>query len=310
MNRTTACLAALTLLATPTALAETKSYAAQPFDEIEAGGAIDVIYERADTPSIRVEQADGDFSDLYLDFDGDTLVVSRNSVRDRSGWFKNVSIRVKDNRKIVKVNGKQVPYYLVRVSGPRLDGVQAKSSAKLVVNGLESDNFSARASSSGDLELNGMAAKAQLHASSSGDILARDLTTDFLDIHASSSGDVEVKALGVSRVKIEASSSGDVELESRDGAEYTIEASSSADVELEGSCSSINVEASSSADVDANGLQCKEANVTASSSADVSVYASDSVTAQASSSGDIYVVGSPSIRDVTRSSGGDVDFGN
>ena len=47
-NRTTACLAALTLLATPTALAETKSYAAQPFDEIEAGGAIDVIYERAD----------------------------------------------------------------------------------------------------------------------------------------------------------------------------------------------------------------------------------------------------------------------
>lgn len=310
MNRTTACLAALTLLATPTALADTKSYAAQPFDEIEAGGAIDVIYERADAPSIRVEQADGDFSDLYLDFDGDTLVVSRNSVRDRSGWFKNVSIRVKDNRKIVKVNGKQVPYYLVRVSGPRLDGVQAKSSAKLVVNGLESDNFNARASSSGDLELNGTAAKAQLHASSSGDILAQDFNVDTLDIHASSSGDVEVKAPGVKRVQIEASSSGDVELDSGGDAEFSIKASSSADVELAGKCTSISVEASSSAEVEANALKCKEANVTASSSADVSVYAADEVTAQASSSGDIYVAGSPSIRDVSTSSGGDIDFAN
>ena len=310
MIRTTTCLAAITLLAAPAAFAETKSYSAQSFSEIEAGGAVDVIYEHADTPGILVEQADGDFSDLYLDFDGDTLVVSRNSVRDRSGWFKNASIRIKDNRKIVKVNGKVVPYYLVRISGPRLDGAQVKAAARLVVNDLQSDDFTARSSSSGDLILNGTATKAQLHASSSGDILAQDFNVDILDIHASSSGDVEIKAPGVKRVQIEASSSGDVELDSGGDAEFSIEASSSADVELAGKCTSISVEASSSAEVEANALKCKEANVTASSSADVSVYAADAVTAQASSSGDIYVAGSPSTRDVSTSSGGDIDFAN
>ena len=87
-----------------------------------------------------------------------------------------------------------------------------------------------------------------------------------------------------------------------------IDASSSADIEIEGACNSIEVDASSSADIEANELTCRSASIDASSSADVSVYASESVMAHASSGGDIYVAGKPQVRDVSKSSGGDVDF--
>jgi hypothetical protein len=120
-----------------------------------------VVYEAAATPSIVVEQAENDFSDIYLDFEGDTLIVSRNSIRNRSGWFNNVSINTKNDRKVIKVNGKRVPYYVVRVSGPDLDGVLVKRSAKLTAIGVDSDNFDAAASSSGELELAGSARNGQ-----------------------------------------------------------------------------------------------------------------------------------------------------
>jgi hypothetical protein len=310
MIRSATSLATLLILSTPAALAENKSYPAQPFTEIEAAGPIDVIYERSDTYAVNVEQADGDFSDVYLDFKGDRLIVSRNSIRDRSGWFNNVSIRVKNDRKVVKVNGKRVPYYIVRVSGPDLNTVLSRSSAKLTATGVMAESFDAQANSSGDLVLDGIASTAKLRASSSGDILAANFRAEMLDIHASSSGDVEARSHGAGKVTVEASSSGDVELHSLGSAEFVVEASSSADVELAGQCASIEVEASSSADVDANELNCKSAQITASSSADVSVHASEEVTARASSGGDIYVSGSPPIRDISKSSGGDVDFGS
>ncbi|MCA8893202.1 MAG: DUF2807 domain-containing protein [Hyphomonas sp.] len=308
MTRTAICLAALSMLTAPAAFADTKTYPAQSFSSIESAGPIDVIYEPAATPGIVVEQAEGDFSDVYLDFDGDTLIVSRNSVRDRSGWFNNVSVRVKDDRKIVKVNGKRVPYYIVRVSGPDLTGVTAKNSAKLTATGVDSERFDAHASSSGDLILAGTAPTTKLHASSSGDIFAEDFRAETLDLHASSSGDIEAVSYGTGPIRIEASSSGDIELDSRGAAEFIINASSSADIELSGACTSIAVEASSSADIEANELLCSTADISASSSADVSVRASDAVTAKASSGGDIYVSGNPATRDISRSSGGDIDF--
>jgi hypothetical protein len=308
MFRTATCLAALAALTAPAALAETKSYDAEAFSSIDARGAIDVVYEHAASPSIVVEQAEGDFSDVYLEFDGDTLIVSRNSVRDRSGWFGNTSIKIKDNRKVIKVNGKRVPYYVVRVAGPDLDGARVAASAKLVATGIQSNDFTGKVSSSGDLELSGTAAKAKLKASSSGDLMASAFTAESLEIQASSSGDVEAVSSGKGRVRIDASSSGDVALRSLDAADFIIDASSSADIELEGACGTIEVEASSSADVDAAKLTCRAATVSVSSSGDVSVHAAESVEAQASSGGDVYITGNPASRDISKSSGGNVDF--
>jgi hypothetical protein len=308
MKRPATCFAALIILSAPAAIAETQSYPAESFSQIEAVGPIDVIYEPAAAPSIVVEQAENDFSDIYLDFDGDTLIVSRKSIRDRSGWFNNVNINTKNDRKIIKVNGKRVPYYIVRVSGPDLDGVVSKRSAKLTANGVDSASFDAHALSSGDLLLSGTAKSAKLHASSSGDIFASDFQAQTFDIQASSSGDIEAKSNGDGQVKIDVSSSADLDLESLGAAEFLIKASSSADIELSGQCASIEIEASSSADVDGRDLACRDAKVVASSSADVSVHASDAVTAKASNGGDIHVSGNPATRDISRSSGGDIDI--
>ncbi len=310
MKRPAICFTALLALSAPAAIAETQSYPTEPFSKIEAVGPIDVIYEPAASPSIVVEQNENDFSDVYLDFEGDTLVVSRNSIRDRSGWFNNVNINTKNDRKVIKVNDKRVPYYIVRVSGPDLDGVVVKRSANLTANGVDNDMFDAHVSSSGDLRLSGSADAAELHASSSGDILASGFRAQTLDIKASSSGDIEVTAYGDGVVRIDASSSGDLDLASLGTAEFQIQASSSADIELSGQCASIEVDASSSADVDADELACHDAIVGASSGADVSVFASESIEARASSGGDINVSGTPALRNISRSSGGDVDFGS
>lgn len=307
MIRTASCLAALAALAIP-AIAETRSYDAEAFTGIEARGPIDVVYEQAAKPSITVEQAEGDFSDLFIDFEDGTLIVSRNSIRNRAGWFGNLTINTKNDRKIVKVNGKTVPYYMVRVAGPELSSARASVSAKLVASGIQTRRFDGRATSSGELELTGTALEAKLHASSSGDLLAGGLDADRLDIHASSSGDVDATSTGSGQVTIDASSSGDVALQSLAEAEFVVEASSSAVVSLKGACSSIEIDASSSADIKARELTCHSALVSASSGADVRVYATQSVHANASSGGDVHVDGAPAIRDVSKSSGGDVDF--
>lgn len=308
MIRTATCIAAFVALAAPAALSETKSYPAQSFSAIDSHGAIDVIYERSATPSITVEQEKGDFSDVYIDFDGDTLVLSRKSLRDGNRWFKRVSINTSNDRKTIKVNGKKVPYFVVRVTGPELKAADASNSAKLTAADIDADRFSGRASSSGVLSVTGNAAFAELDGSSSGDILASGLLAERLAVDASSSADITARVTGTQKTSIEASSSSDVSIVSDAPGIFVLEASSSADVELAGACSTLTVSASSSADVAAHALNCTEADVNASSGADVDVFASGSVTAQASSGSDIRVSGNPSSRDVSRSSGGDVDF--
>ena len=78
MIRTATCFAALLVLTAPAALAETKSYPAQAFSRLRLP-ARSMLYTH---PPMRLPfcgTGDGDFTDVYLDFDGDTLVVSRNS---------------------------------------------------------------------------------------------------------------------------------------------------------------------------------------------------------------------------------------
>ncbi|HPE47039.1 MAG TPA: DUF2807 domain-containing protein [Hyphomonas sp.] len=308
MIRTATCLAALAVLAVPAAFAETKTYDAQSFSAIKAEGAIDVIYERAATPSVTVEQAEGDFSDVYLDFDGDTLTVSRNSIRDKKGWFRGVSVNMGKDRKNIKVNGKHVPYYVVRVAGPTLDTAKVSSSAKLTAAGIEADGFTAKASSSGILQVSGNAQTARLDVSSSADLHAADLVAVTLSIDASSSGEVEARSTGTGHNSIDASSSADVTLVSAGAADFDIDASSSADVSLSGACATLVVSASSGADVMASDLACTSVDASGSSGADIDVRASESVKAHASSGADITVAGAPAQRDVSESSGGDVDI--
>jgi hypothetical protein len=300
-------LLATTALLAPLALAETKSFPAGDFSSINARGPIDVEFQTGPVPSIIVEQDDGDFSDIYIEQEGSELNLGRNSLRDKKGWARNVSVNVKNGRKIIKINGKRVPTYTVRVTAPALDGAAASQSARLDATGIASNAFSGSVSSSADLSLSGTAASADLRGSSSGDLDASAFLAESLTLDASSSSDIRA-AVGGGSLDLEASSSTDVEVTAANTAQVLIDASSSADVIISGTCKDINISASSSADVEADDLDCVSGDIQASSGADITTSLSGSVKARASSGADISVHGNPASRDVQESSGGDIDF--
>jgi hypothetical protein len=307
MTRTALSLFAIAAVLAPMANAETRSFPAGDFTGIDASGVVDVIFETGETASVEVEQEDGDFSDVYIGQDGSTLEIGRNSLREKAGWARNVSIRQKDGRKVVKVNGKRVPSYTVRVIAASLTDVSVSNSSTVEASGIDSQSFAGAVSSSSDLILSGKADQVSLGASSSGDIDASKFEARDLKLDVSSSADA-VARVRDGTVDIDASSSADVAVKAFDASKVSIDASSSADVEISGNCENLEIAASSSADVQARDLTCATGKVQASSGADISAFLKDSVEAHASSGGDIQVSGNPPSRDISESSGGDIEI--
>ncbi len=311
MNKTLTAIAALTFALTPAALAEGKSYKLKPFSNIEVDGAMKVIYKPASETTVRVVSSDGDYSDSRIANRGDTLVVSRESLRAKRSWLSwgGRSVSVSDDGKVVKVNGKTMPAYTVYVTGPDIDAVTAAQSSRFEAKTLNANTFSAAASSSSVITLGGSAADARISASSSGEVKAAELAAGNLDVSASSSGEADVFSAGTGDVAINASSSGDVDLTSAAAASFRIDASSGASVRLSGNCSALTVSASSGAGVESEGLRCERATVSVSSGADVDAYATVSATGNASSGGSVSFAGKPAEQNIAESSGGSVSFG-
>ncbi len=307
MTRAALPLLALATVLAPLASAETKSFPAGDFTGINAGGVVDVTFETGPAASITVEQEEGDFSDIYIEQSGDTLKIGRNSLRDGFGWSRNVSVKTDNGRKVVKVNGKRVPAYTVHIVAPTLEEASVSNSSSMTATGLNSPTFAGSVSSSADLILAGEAGDVDLRASSSADLDAANLEARVLKLDVSSSADA-VALVRDGRLDVEASSSADVNVTVLGATNVDIDASSSADVELSGTCQALAISASSSADVEARDLQCATGEIRASSGADISAYLSESVEARASSGADISVAGNPQSRDVSKSSGGDVEI--
>lgn len=308
MLKTLTTTAVIALLAAPLALAGTKTIDVGGFDRIDAKGAMNVIYTAGPTPSVIIETDGNDFSYAAISVDGDTLVVTRVSLEKRGLFGGSGNLKVSDGGKTVRVNGKKVPSYIVRVSSPDLNGIKVSQSSTGNASGIDAASFEAQASSSATLKLSGKATRAEMSASSSADIEATEFEAESLDVSASSSGEVDARVTGAGKVEISASSSGDVSLRSTQAATFSVSASSGADVDLAGACASISISASSGADVDASKLQCQEATVTASSGADVDAFASLSADGTASSGADISFDGAPAGQKAKKSSGGDVSF--
>tara|TARA_R110002020_G_scaffold316899_2_gene532259 strand:- start:25677 stop:26606 length:930 start_codon:yes stop_codon:yes gene_type:complete len=300
-------LIALAAAFAPIASAESKSFPAGDFTAIDTRGAVDVVFETGPDASIKVEQDDGDFSDIFIEQSGQTLLVSRNSLRSNSGWARNVSLSTKNGHKVVKVNGKRVPSYTIRVTAPALEEVSVSNSSSLSASGLNVSKFSGSVSSSSDLTLSGNVEQAKLRASSSADLDAKQLAATSLDLGVSSSADAYATVLS-GTLTLEASSSADAFLVATGSERIEIDASSSADVEISGTCQTLDVSASSSGDVSADELKCVSGKVQASSGADVDVYITGDLEARASSGSDITVRGNPESRDVRESSGGDIEI--
>lgn len=308
MLKTLTATAIAALITAPLAFAGTKNIDVGSFDVIEARGAMNVIYTAGPTPSVVIETDGNDFSDADISVDGDTLVITRVSLQKRGLFGGSGNLKVSDGGRTVRVNGKVVPSYTVRVTSPDLSGIKVAQSSTGDASGINAASFEARASSSAKLKLAGKAQSAEMSASSSADIEAKNFEAGSLEVSASSSGDVEALVTGTGKVEISASSSGEVSLRSTQAATFNVNASSGADVELAGACASIEISASSGADVDASKLQCRAATVTASSGADVEAFASVSADGTASSGADISFDGAPAEQKVKKSSGGDVTF--
>lgn len=110
--------------------------------------------------------------------------------------------------------------------------------------------------------------------------------------------------------EVEVSSGADVTATSIDADRFRVSVSSGADASLSGTCNTIEADGSSGADLDAEDLRCANAVADVSSGADLSIYASESVEADASSGGSIRVYGGPQSTDVSKSSGGSISIRN
>ncbi len=310
MTRTFTALATIAVLLAPAAHAEGKSYNTSDFSRIEVEAAMNVVYKTGPQTSVVVEASNGDYSDAKIETDGDTLIVTRESIDKKRGLFSwgGRSLSVSEDGKTVKVNGKKMPVYTVYVTGPDLSGAKASQSSRFESATIDAGAFDAGVSSSAKMVLAGRAQTATLSASSSGDLKAGEFAVGTLDVSASSSGDADVFVSGTGKTSVNVSSSGDVTLRSAAAASFDVNASSGASAELTGVCSTLSVSASSGADVEAGELRCAEVSVTASSGADIDAFATASAKARASSGADVTVHGNPAVRDESRSSGGDVTF--
>lgn len=308
MLKTLTTTAIFAVLAAPLALAGTKTVDVSAFDKIVTKGAMNVIYTSGPTSSVVIESDGNDFSDADVSVDGDTLVITRVSLEKRGLFGNRANLKVSDNGKTVRVNGKKVPYYTVRVTNPELSAIKAAQSSTADASGVDASEFEAHASSAGTLKLSGRAGQAEISASSSGEINAGAFEAASLEVNASSSGEVEAQSSGTGNVSVSASSSGEVMLRSLQAAKFEVSASSGAEVEIAGACSSIEITASSGADVEAAKLQCEVATANASSGADVDAFASASASGNASSGADITFAGQPAEQRADKSSGGDVTF--
>lgn len=132
--------------------------------------------------------------------------------------------------------------------------------------------------------------------------------TDELDyIAVGSSADLTADhVIESDELELKVSSSGDMTIEV-DVNELDASVSSSGDLYIKGFADKATVSASSSADFEGKKLKVGDANLKASSSADIAIHVSGNLKAIASSSADIEYYGNPTNKDISKSSGADVD---
>jgi Putative auto-transporter adhesin, head GIN domain len=307
-NRALPVIAMLACLA-PFAAAQSKSFTATGFNAVDVEGGIQVVFTPEATHSVTVEQTDNDFSDIDVGVKANTLFIVRPSVKKRAWWRgQSMSTTEKDGKFIIKVNGKVVPTYLVRVSGPGVARLAAASSSMITATNLAAGALTLDASSSGSIKASGAAATTVIDASSSAKIDASGLTTNGLTLDASTSSSVRAMSVGTATVKLDVSTSSDVDVTARGASAVDAVVSTSAVLTLAGTCGAATLDASTSSELIAERLVCRKVDATSDTSASIDAHAIDSVFARASTSGSIDISGKPAVRDVEESTSGDISF--
>jgi hypothetical protein len=126
------------------------------------------------------------------------------------------------------------------------------------------------------------------------------------ELGASSGARATAKGMKGRYLTLTASSGAHVTVSELDGEEVSSDASSGGSVDVAGTCTRLDAAASSGGHLDLARLACKEVHVDVSSGASASVFASESLDANASSGGHVRVTGGPHEVNTSTSAGGDV----
>ncbi len=290
------------------AAAETKSYPAGDAAAIEVRHGIALVYTKGPA-SISVETPEGDYSDIQIETENGAIKISRVSMEKRRfGRSPSLRVRRDGGEQTVTVNGKDVPFYTVRVSLPEVTRLKAAQSSSIRAAKLNTGALDLNASTSSKIIVSGSAGATVMDASTSATLDASDLVVSGLTLEASTSGEAKAKTRSAAPVSVTASTSADAEVVLIDAAPVTASASTSGTLVLSGPCTSATLDSSTSGDLNASALQCDSVNADASTSGDVQAYAKTSIIATASTSGDISVRGTPATRTVKETTSGSVSL--
>lgn len=206
----TAAIAALFMAGS--AAAETRTFDVGSFTEIDVSGGLDVEFTTGGAQSVTVLNKKDDFSDIVVEVKGDTLVLKRKKKNWGGGWKKR-------------------PQYLISVSVPVLNAIEASSGS--------------------DVDGTGLTGAISIDASSGADVTVRDIEATSVSLESSSGSDITVAGT-CSNVRAESSSGSDISAKALKCETARAEASSGSDISLYAS-KSVRADVSSGADVDVYG---------------------------------------------------------
>ncbi|MDJ0919556.1 MAG: head GIN domain-containing protein [Henriciella sp.] len=209
------------------AQAETRTYDVESFTAIDVSAGLDVVFETGAAQSVQVESESGDFDDIKVLVNGDTLVLSRAKQVNWS-WGQRES-------------------YLVTVSAPVLSSIDASSGADVKGSGLTGSTVRIDTSSGADADITGIEAdEVQLESSSGSDLTASG-TCGKVIAESSSGSDIMARNLICTSGEADASSGSDITIHASDSVYADV--SSGADVTVHGSPANTDVDKSSGGSV-------------------------------------------------------------
>lgn len=290
------------------AAAETKSYPAADLTAVDVRGAIAVVVSQGPA-AMTVETPGNDFSDLKLETQDGVLKITRNSLKQRRfGRSASVKVVKQDGVQTVKVNGKTVPNYTVRVSMPDVQRLKAAQSSSIRTTPLNAGALALAASTSSKVTATGTSGETSIDASTSGAVDASGLMASGLTLDSSTSGEARARTRSAAPVRVTVSTSAEARIVLIDAAPVTATASTSGELNISGPCTSATLNSSTSGDIEASALLCGAVNADASTSGNIKASARDTLSATASTSGDISVRGAPAERTIKESTSGDVSL--
>jgi len=219
-------LISTTFALAPFVVAETKNYDLPPFTEINVSDGIELDFTANAPQTVRVENADGDFSDIELTVRNGMLDVDRPT---RSGlmWAR--------------------PDYVVTVTAPTLSRLDVSSGADVTGGGLSGDEVFVEISSGGSATLIDVdGTRVDLETNNGADLIASG-RCDELVADASAGSDLDASNVLCQFGRADASSGADIAMHVSQIARA--EASSGADIVIYGTPVRVEQEARSGGDI-------------------------------------------------------------